>query len=211
MSATVEPPSRNWSECEKTLLATYVVDGRVEKHSPVDKIPADLVAQLPRRTPEAIRLYVYRNTEALLARALACGEAVECLDASPKKRGRGRPTLESKAAEAEEAAKMQDVLAEMEAAFAAAPETPVEKKHKAGHVTPPKPRLTAQVEVPPPEMVPPLPRTITFGAKRMTLQSYGAHGLTLVGTSSVFEDINRKLGMHRDARMESWDGLPRFM
>ena len=84
---------------------------------------------------------------------------------------------------------------------------------------PPKPKrkrvekklVAATPATPPPELVPPLPRAITFGAKRATLDSWGACGPTLISGGSTFDDINKKLGMHRDARTENWDGMPRFM
>ena len=94
-----------------------------------------------------------------------------------------------------------------------APPKPAPKRKRVQ--TPPKPK---KVKIPatatglaPPEMTPPLPRAITFGAKRMTLTYYGSCGLMTSGTNSVFDEINQKLGMHRDARTENWDGLPRFM
>ena len=78
--------------------------------------------------------------------------------------------------------------------------------------TPPCPVLRALEGDQPPEMRPPLPRAMTTNAKRMRLESHSfVSSYLLEMPRSSFEDINKKLGMHRDARTENWDGLSRFM
>jgi len=140
-----------------------------------------------------------KHSVELLEMVLTCDEVFDALQMpppAPKKRGRP-PKLEPPI-DLEQALLMQPVVRV----------APLKVK------SPKKPKLTAAIAAePPPEMVPPLPRAITFGAQRMVLSSYGACGPLIVipERRTSFEVINKKIGMQRDARMENWDGLPRFM
>lgn len=142
---------------------------------------------------------MYQSTPLeVLELALTCDEVFEALQMPPPPpRKRGRPPKTPPSVDLEQVLLVEPVQI-----------TPPKAKK------PKKPTLKAVAESPClPEMVPPLPRAITFGAQRMTLSSFGVCGPLIVipEQRSSFEAINKKIGMQRDARLENWDGLPRFM
>ena len=66
------------------------------------------------------------------------------------------------------------------------------------HTTPPKKRAPAR-DSKPSTPIGLTPRALTFGVKRMKFQSHGSCGLLL--RTSSFGEINKNLGLQRDARL----------
>lgn len=186
---------RHWTEPERCVLVEGLMSGVLAEQMHPDAVPPDVLRRLPGRSSESVRQYLKRHASALMGSVLECDEMLGSLmgQVSGKKR-RGRPSKLDK--------EVQQMLESV------APVPPM----RSSVPLPPSPLLQAIEEEPPPEMSPPLPRAMTTNAKRVRLDAYGfVSSYTLELPRSSFEDMNKKLGMHRDARTENWDGLPRFM
>lgn len=183
---------RHWTEPERCVLVEGLISGVLAEQMHPDAVPPDVLRRLPGRSAESVRQYLKRHAASLMGSVLECDEMLGSLvgQMAGKKR-RGRPSKLDK-----------EVQQMLESVTPAPPPAAV----------PPSPVLQATEEEPPPEMHPPLPRAMTTNAKRVRLDAYGfVSSYTLELPRSSFEDMNKKLGMHRDARTENWDGLPRFM
>ena len=192
----VEDPTlqrRHWKQDEKDVLSLHIVSGDLIENMHPDAVPPLVLRKLPGRSSESVRQYVRKHFSELLGSTLVCDAVIDSFNlAAPRKRG--RPPKGSRDLERF----LDGMIEEQPAPPLAAP-------------PPPPPVLAARPASPVPELYPPLPRAITYGAKRMRLDSVGFMSTPIFLPGSSFDDINKKLRMQRDARLENWDGLPRFM
>lgn len=195
----------HWSEEERSVLVQGLLEHTLFEIMKPQDVPQCVLDQLPKRSAEGIRQYLARHGAQALDDALACnnilGEMSAEVSKLTEKKARKPPTKREPPPLPSHKRPRED------AAYSKAPSAPVVQA-----MPPPVagPRAVAMLQQPPPMVLP--PRAITFGAKKVALNSHGFATLLELRPACTFADINERLrDKMRDARTENYDGLPMFM
>jgi hypothetical protein len=196
----------HWSEEERSIIVQGLLEHNLFEIMKPQDVPQCVLDQLPKRSAEGIRQYLARHGAQALDDALGCNDVLCEMSAEASKlleKKVRKPPTERKPPSLPSHKRPRQDTAETKASSA-----PVVQA-----VPPPPPVFGPRVVAmprPPPMVLP--PRAITFGAKKIVLNSHSFATLLERKPACTFADINERLrDKMRDARTENYDGLPMFM